>query len=178
MVKTNASSHPSCTSKKYIQSNGKSSNISWQQFPCYKTENCIHPINRCDQHPHPDCIYRNDEGQLIAEDEENCMDDYISKGLVEKTANLRCQSATHNSKSPPVMSTVFNYSSAKYEYGKVVINKSTIVYTKATKCNNVLECMDGQDENGCNNTILDTIFIGNKCIMYIVHTPFMSKPLD
>ena len=58
---------------------------------------------------------------------------------------------------------------------QVVINKSTIVYTKATKCNNVIECMDGKDENGCNNTILDTIFIGNEFIMYIVHTQLDSK---
>ena len=62
-----------------------------------------------------------------------------------------------------------------YKMDQVVINKSTIVYTKATKCNNVIECMDGKDENGCNNTILDTIFIGNEYIMYIVHTPLDSK---
>ena len=179
MVKTNASSHPSCISKEYITSNGIPANISWQWFPCYKRQNCIHPTNRCDQHPHPDCIYRNEIGQLIAEDEENCIDDYISKGLVDKTANLRCQSAMHNSKSPPVRSTIFNEAKdcsaggCHYEQDQVVINKGTLVYTKATKCNNVLECMDGQDENGCNNTILDTIFIGNKhIILSLIHIPY------
>ena len=108
MVKNDTSNHSSCTSKEYIQSNGIPTSISWQWFPCQKTQNCIHPSNRCNQHPHPNCIYRNEKGQLIAEDEENCLDDYISKGLVDKTANFRCQSATHNSKSPPVVSTVFN----------------------------------------------------------------------
>ena len=165
MVKNDTSNHSSCTSKEYILSNGIPANISWQWFPCYKRQNCIHPTNRCDQHPHPDCIYRNEKGQFIAEDEENCIDEYKSKGLVDRTANLRCQSATHNSKSPPIRSAVLNEAKdcsapgCHYEQDQVVINKGTIVYTKATKCNNVLECMDGQDENGCNNTILDTIFI-------------------
>ena len=107
MVKNNTSNHSSCTSKEYIQSMGKPTSVSWQWFACYKTKYCIHPTNRCDQHPHPDCIYKNEKGQLIAEDEENCIDEYISKGLVGRTANHKCQSATHNSKSPPVLSTVF-----------------------------------------------------------------------
>ena len=105
MVKNDTSNHSSCTSKPMLWA---PTTISWNWFPCYKTENCIHPSHRCDQHPHPDCIYKNEKGQLIAEDEENCIDEYISKGLVDKTANLGCQSAKHNSKSPPVLSTVFD----------------------------------------------------------------------
>ena len=88
-------------------------NKNWNWFTCHETRKCIHPNSRCDLHPHPDCIYENEDGQIVAEDEEGCFEKYKSKGLVPKSANLECQSAIHNSDSIAIQSIVakFNGSS-------------------------------------------------------------------
>ena len=31
--------------------------VDWKWFPCMKTKKCVHIDNRCDLHPHPDCLY-------------------------------------------------------------------------------------------------------------------------
>ena len=31
--------------------------VDWKWFPCKETQKCIHIDNRCDLHPHPDCLY-------------------------------------------------------------------------------------------------------------------------
>ena len=31
--------------------------VDWKWFPCKKAQKCIHIDNRCDLHPHPDCLY-------------------------------------------------------------------------------------------------------------------------
>ena len=46
--------------------------VDWKWFACTHTKKCIHFNNRCDSHPHPDCIYKNDHGLLVSEDEEDC----------------------------------------------------------------------------------------------------------
>ena len=46
--------------------------VDWKWFPCNQTKKCIHFNNRCDSIPHPDCIYENENGFMIAEDEEYC----------------------------------------------------------------------------------------------------------
>ena len=45
---------------------------------------------RCDLRPHPKCIYENDKGEMIAEDEEGCIEEgkYKSKGLIPQSANV------------------------------------------------------------------------------------------
>ena len=35
-------------------------------------------------HPNPECLYRNNTGKIVAEDEENCEDIYRIKGTVYK----------------------------------------------------------------------------------------------
>ena len=42
---------------------------------------------RCDLRPHPKCIYEN-EGDMIAEDEEGCEEEYKIKGLIPQSANV------------------------------------------------------------------------------------------
>ena len=81
-------------------------------FPCHKNSKCIHSNSRCDLHPHPDCIYEN-EGQMVAEDEEGCFDEYKSKGLVPKSANLECQSPMHNSGSIAIQSIVAKFNGTR-----------------------------------------------------------------
>ena len=85
---------------KYVDNSGygeKTIDVSWKWFSCYKTGKCIHANSRCDLRPHPDCIYKNEAGQMVAEDEEGCFKEYKSKGLVTKSPNFECQSAEHNS---------------------------------------------------------------------------------
>ena len=31
--------------------------VDWKWFPCKETQKCIHIDNRCNLHPHPDCLY-------------------------------------------------------------------------------------------------------------------------
>ena len=43
---------------------------------------------RCDLRPHPKCIYENDKGDMLAEDEEGCEEEYKIKGLIDPSANV------------------------------------------------------------------------------------------
>ena len=45
----------------------------------------------------------------MAEDEENCFDEYKWKGLVARSANLICQSPIHNIESPTIESIAFDF---------------------------------------------------------------------
>ena len=58
----------------------------WTWFACTKTRKCIHIRSRCDQHPHPSCVYEKD-GMKFAEDEDNCTSEYKEKGFVPKVIN-------------------------------------------------------------------------------------------
>ena len=31
--------------------------VDWKWFPCKERQKCIHIDNRCNLHPHPDCLY-------------------------------------------------------------------------------------------------------------------------
>ena len=44
---------------------------------------------RCDLRPHPKCIYKNDKGDMLAEDEEGCEEEYKKKGLIPQSATVR-----------------------------------------------------------------------------------------
>ena len=33
-------------------------------------------------HPNPECLYKKNDGEIVAEDEENCLDTYRIKGTV------------------------------------------------------------------------------------------------
>ena len=66
----------------------------------HRTKKCIHPDARCDLHPHSSCTYKNEKGETVAEDEENCKEEYINKGLVPRTVNMECISPIHNMESP------------------------------------------------------------------------------
>ena len=79
--------------------------VKWKWFKCINKRKCIHPNSRCDLHPHPDCIYEKN-GHFVAEDEEDCLDEYKSKGLVTKSANFECTSAVHNSDTIAIQSSV------------------------------------------------------------------------
>ena len=79
----------------------------WEWFLCMNTQKCIHIDNRCDLHPHSECIYEKD-GVMVAEDEEGCSDEYNRKGLVAKTANVICFSPDHNTMSPAVISNIYD----------------------------------------------------------------------
>jgi hypothetical protein len=94
----------------------KETDLSWKWFSCYKTGKCIHAHSRCDLHPHPDCIYKNEAGQMVAEDEEGCFDEYKYKGLVPKSANFECQSAIHNSGTIAIQADI-----VKFHEGELVL---------------------------------------------------------
>ena len=72
----------------------KTSSITW--FACHKTQKCVHSNSRCDLNPHPACVYVNKDGDLVAEDEESCQEEYIEKNLVPNSAILECIGQVHN----------------------------------------------------------------------------------
>ena len=74
--------------------------VTWTWFMCKNNGKCIDNATRCDLHPNPACIYYNDAtSEMVAEDEEGCLDEYKRKGLVARSANFKCQSPDHNSMS-------------------------------------------------------------------------------
>ena len=74
----------------------------------HRTKKCIHPDARCDLHPHPACTYLNEKGETEAEDEENCNEDYVNKGLVSRTVNMKCISPIHNTDSLAIRNYPYN----------------------------------------------------------------------
>ena len=109
----------------------------------------------------------------MAEDEENCNEEYINKGLVPRTVNMECISPIHNIDSPAVRNWGINLNeeenlSSWSRFRKMnwllqlqVIPKGTIIHTLATKCDGHKECWQGKDEVDCDD--LDpgtTVLIG------------------
>ena len=67
-------------------------NLVNQTWICTKSRKCIHIRSRCDQHPHPSCVYekvgKDGKKRKFAEDEDNCISEYKEKGFVPKVINL------------------------------------------------------------------------------------------
>ena len=79
-------------------------------FPCHQKKVCIDKRNRCDLHPLPQCTYFNEtEGKLVAEDEEDCEEEYKYKRLIPRSANYKCESPIHNSNTPELFSSNQKY---------------------------------------------------------------------
>ena len=146
-----SSSPPSCGNI-YIDPVGDQYNF--PMFSCKRSQTCIHIDNRCDLHPHPDCLY---EG--IAEDEEDCIDEYKRKNLIQRSAIFKCPSAIHNSETLPIKATV--YDSIKNDFEDVTILAAGItVQIMATICDGIPECFNRVDELFCGFTKQVTILIG------------------
>ena len=110
-------------------------------------------------HPNPACIYKNEYGESIAEDEEGCLEEYKRKGFVAGSsrfpANFQCESPFHNRESPAYPLSSKNISDLH------VIGKGTIVNTFAVRCNGVAECFNAADEVNC--SIEENSWPGKKC---------------
>ena len=82
------------------------------------------PATRCDMHPNPACVYVNDDGERVAEDEEGCLEEYKKKGLVAKSATFQCESPFHNRESPAVTSPVFDETRILNRRKSTALNRS------------------------------------------------------
>ena len=143
-----------------------------------RTKKCIHPDTRCDLHPHPACTYLNKKGEKVAEDEENCNEEYINKGLVPRTVNMECVSPIHSIDSPAIRNYPYNLTDEEnwnfmrklnWLLQLQLIPKGTIVHTLATKCDGHKECWQGKDELYCDD--LDpgtTVMIGTYFISFYI----------
>ena len=81
------------------------------------------------------------------------------KGLVPKSANFKCQSITHNENSPATLATVYTNTGIKPNI--TIIDEGVVVLTLATRCDGIVECFGGKDENGCGgNKPYSIILIG------------------
>ena len=63
----------------------------WTWFACSKSRKCIHIRSRCDQHPHPSCVYekvgKDGIKRKFSEDEDNCISEYKEKSFVPQVIN-------------------------------------------------------------------------------------------
>ena len=109
----------------------------------------------------------------MAEDEEHCKEEYLNKGLVARTVNMKCISPIHNMDAPAIKNYPYNLTeeekwpkwttmkSSNWLLQLQVIPKGTITHTLATKCDGHKECWKGLDEVYCDD--LDpgvTVLIG------------------
>ena len=135
-------------------------NVTWRWFHCLQTKKCIHINSRCDLHPHPSCTYKNENGEMVAEDEKNCSDIYKEKGLVSKSSNYECISPIFNKDSAIVLSKEWKDNYYYYGGNLTTFGKGTLVRILATKCDGHEECLNGTDEANCGLNAIKTIFIG------------------
>ena len=117
---------------------------------------CVHNDTVCDMHPNPACIYKNEKGEMVSEDEEGCLEVYKQKGLVSRSANFACQSKIHNKNSDAISFVDLSY------YKNIVLGYGTIVQILATRCNGVHECLDDEfgDEYNCGFDTQNTFLFG------------------
>ena len=154
----------------------------------YSTKKCIHLDARCDLHPHPACIYKNNTtGEMVAEDEEHCNEEYVNKGLVPRTVNMQCNSPIHNMDSPAMKNYKYNFTKLLMDYQPrnwlfqlQVIPKETIVHTLATKCDGHKECWKGLDEVYCDDldpgvTVLIGTYFKSSVLAAKQHCQFSGK---
>ena len=170
-----SSSPPSCGDI-YIEPDGVfKHSVTWQWFACERSQTCIHIDNRCDLHPHPDCLYE-DDGVWVAEDEEDCIDEYKRKNLIQRTATLKCSSAIHNSETPPIKANVFNPTTEEIVEDATILAAGITVQIMATICDGTPECFNGVDELFCGFTKTQTILI-SKYHIVIMHFKIIYKTI-
>jgi hypothetical protein len=112
--------------------------------------------------------------ETLAEDEEHCNEDYVNKGLVPRTVNMKCISPIHNIDSPAITNYPYNLTEeenksrwTEMKIGQLanwllqhqVIPKGTIIHTLATKCDGHKECWKGKDELDCDDLDPGTTFL-------------------
>ena len=111
-------------------------------------------------HPNPECIFEKD-GVLVSEDEEDCLEEYQLKGLIDKSATFECPSPDHNKMSPATLSTVWDATNHEYEYNSNVIPDGVVVKILGTRCDGKIECWNGEDEYKCGFNTFVTFGAGN-----------------
>ena len=115
-------------------------------------------------HPNPECIYEND-GVIVSEDEEDCIEEYKRKGLIKMSAAFECPSPDHNKMSLAILSTIrfYNISLGDYEYAYnvTVIPDGVIVMIRGTRCDGTIDCWNGEDEDICGFNTFVTFGAGN-----------------
>ena len=162
VMNSTTSSDKPCDGSNYF-SNGYNieAPTSWLWFQCINNQKCIHIDSRCDMHPNPACIYEKD-GVMVAEDEEGCFDEYKRKNLVSKIINVICSNGSHdhNTMSPAVMTTTYDWVNDEY-IDVIVIPKGTTVQIPGIRCDGIYNCWDGIDEEFCGFTPFHTVGIGN-----------------
>ena len=118
-------------------------------------------------HPNPECIYEK-EGVKVAEDEEDCFEEYKLKGLIKQSAIFECPGLDHNKMTPAILSTVFDSINYENKYNVTVIPDGVIVHIQATRCDGKIECWNGEDEEMCGFNTFVTFGAGKGPFIYKV----------
>ena len=97
---------------------------------------------------------------MIAEDEENCLEEYKAKGLIPNTANFPCISPIHNSNSSAILSNFYDWNTYKTKYNVIVIGFGTLVHMLGTRCDGNIDCWMGIDEADCGFSTFQSLIVG------------------
>ena len=143
---------------------GRDIAVSWTWFLCKRNGQCIHNNTRCDMHPHPSCVYVNENGESVAEDEEGCLEEYKRKGLVAASATLECVSPLHNNDSSSVKANIWNETQYRDIPDETALGSGIMVRILSTRCNGVPECWGDVDELNCGFSTYITLVFGKKQI--------------
>ena len=172
-----------CGGESYTSPGEDSYDVTWNWFPCHQKNKCIHSRNRCNLHPHPECIYMKN-GEMVGEDEEGCREEYKTNGLLAPSDNFPCQSNTHNKESPAVLATFFNWTLYNLDRNfatslvpnVLVIMEGVIVKIWSTRCDGISECLGGKDEYGCGIKRWHNILAGNSYnSIYFVYSQILGR---
>ena len=98
---------------------------------------------------------------MMSEDEDDCLEEYKLKGLIKKSAEFDCPSPDHNKMSPAILSTVYNWDIHFFEFNITVIPDGVLVNIKGTRCDGIIDCWNGEDEEMCGFSTFVTFGAGN-----------------
>ena len=93
----------------------------------------------------------------------------VIKGLVPKSANLECQSITHNENSPATLARIY---SGNFD-DNIIIDEGVIVWTHGTRCDGIIQCFGGKDEKGCGDTKPYSIVLIGTYFTLLVYFKFL-----
>ena len=82
--------------------------------------------------------------------------------FVPQSASLECESLSHNQMSAPIIQNdIWNFTHNRYINNATVLVGKVIVMTQGTRCDGIIDCWNGEDEDMCGFNTFETFGAGN-----------------